>query len=67
MIKIILGYPFWPGQVVNPSGTGLSAKKGSVIVKFYGTNDYAPVKIDLLKERLLKCFFNGPNLEQILP
>jgi hypothetical protein len=45
----LAGYPFWPGQVVNPSGTGLSAKKGSVIVKFYGTNDYAPVKIDLLK------------------
>jgi len=50
LIKIVLGYPFWPGQVVNPSGTGLSAKKGSVIVKFYGTNDYAPVKIDLLKD-----------------
>ena len=52
--KSFLGYPFWPGQVVNPSGTGLSAKKGSVIVKFYGTNDYAPVKIDLLKDWLLK-------------
>jgi len=24
----LAGYPFWPGQVVNPSGTGLSAKKG---------------------------------------
>lgn len=41
---------------MNPSGTGLSAKKGSVIVKFYGTNDYAPVKIDLLKDWILKYF-----------
>ena len=50
----IPGYPFWPGQVVNPSqaGQGLSSKKGHVIVKFFGTNDFAPVKVDMLKERL---------------
>lgn len=39
------GHPFWPAQVVSPIGTGLSTKKGQVIVKFYGTNDYASVKV----------------------
>ena len=42
---MISGHPFWPAQVVSPVGTGLSSKKGQVIVKFYGTNDYASVKV----------------------
>jgi len=39
------GHPFWPAQVVAAAGTGLPQKKGQVIVKFYGTNDYASVKV----------------------
>jgi len=38
---------------VHPSQASLSAKKGHVIVKFFGTNDFAPVKTgpEFLKEK----------------
>lgn len=45
VFRQFLGHPFWPAQVVDPSGTGLSCKKGQVVVKFFGTNDYASVKV----------------------
>lgn len=47
------GHPFWPGQVVNPEGTGLKSRNGSVVVKFFASNDFAQVKPDQLKE--YKC------------
>lgn len=40
----LAGYPFWPGQVVHASTANISSKKGHVIVKFFGTNDFAAVK-----------------------
>lgn len=44
------GHPYWPGQVVNPEGTGLKQRGGTVVVKFFASNDYAQVKPDQLKE-----------------
>ena len=50
MVAFFVSHPFWPGQVVNPDGTGLKPRQGSVVVKFFASNDYAQVKSDQLKE-----------------
>lgn len=39
----VTGHPFWPGQVVE-SGPGIKARVGTVIVRFFASNDYAQVK-----------------------
>lgn len=39
----VTGHPFWPGQVVE-SGPGIKARAGYVVVRFYGSNDFASVK-----------------------
>jgi len=42
------GHPFWPGQIVS-EGPGLKSRSGTIVVKFFASNDYAQVKPDQLK------------------
>lgn len=39
----VSGHPFWPGQVVE-TGPGIKARAGYVVVRFFGSNDFASLK-----------------------